>query len=124
VARFTALFKRAFLRRLWESTDDSTTLKADLIAASVGQVSNLEAGYLIQSVSQAGHATSFSVPPGAALTPQTLAELCEDLLQRYDESAADLDSSDQAAIYADMLNNLRPIRRIRSDFYLFGYADR
>ncbi len=127
MAKFTALEKRAFLRNIWEGAADSANGFRDaLIAASRANIQSIEGGYLITSHSGAGVSTQFSVPEMGGLTPLTLAALCEELLMRFEHAAAylaanDLDSTNEALVYPEMLARIRPIRRVSTDFS-WGYA--
>lgn len=123
MARFPSGFKRSILRRIKSSIAASgLTLREALEAVSIEISAHAEGGYLVQSTSGAGHSNSFFVPMGmgAGLTPVTLAELYEELLDIYDAAAYALDSEDQDAIFSEMLDRLRGVRRVRVNFVNSG----
>lgn len=124
MARFTSDYRQAFLRNLWAAKDETaSTLPTLLLATLRGKVQSTEEGFLISSVSGAGHSTQFHIPQSISggLTPQTLAELCNELINLYEDSARYLDdSTDEEAIYTEMLSRLRPVRRVTHDFTLLG----
>ena len=117
MARFTSDYKQAFLRNLWATKDEqASTLSALLLATLRGKVQDTSEGFLVQSISGAGHSTQFYIPQNAGLTPQTVAELCNELIGIYEDTARYLVSSDEASIYAEMLLRIRPVRRTYADF--------
>lgn len=123
MARFTADYRQAFLRNLWAAKDEqATTLSALLLATLRGRIESTSEGFLVSSTSGAGHSTQFFIPQNSGgLTPQSIAELCNELINVYEDSARYLDdSTDEDAIYAEMLSRLRPVRRVRSDFTMLG----
>ena len=122
MANFNSDYKQAFLRNLWAAKDEqASTLSALLLATLRGKIQSTEEGFLVSSVSGAGHSTQFFIPQsGSGLTPQTLAELCNSLINVYEDCARYLVSEDEEAIYAEMILRLRPVRRTRGNFSLMG----
>ncbi len=122
MARFSSDYKQAFLRNLFAAKDESAqTLAAILLSTIRGKVQSTEEGFTVSSVSGAGHSTQFFIPQsGGGLTPQTLAELCNELINVYEDCGRFLNSADEELIYAQMLLCLRPVRRTRGDFSTMG----
>lgn len=128
MAQLTARTKKAFLRNLWEAIPEGTalTLRESLIAASRGFIQLIEGGYLITSVSSSGHNTSFAVA-GSQITPDQMADLCEEMIERYDYAEAVLVAQDtpielgnETAIFNSMMAKLVPVRRFSNDYSLLG----
>jgi L-asparagine transporter-like permease len=88
----TTDFKRLFLRGLkWDAEDasESPTLADTLKTAARAQLTTAGTGTILTGTSGNGHAVTFSLPMGGrGMTPQDMAELCEDMLTRYDAAEA------------------------------------
>lgn len=114
-------FARQFLRTLAEGAETSSiTLLAALKAAGSGQITSAGYGrYVIQS-SANGHSTAWAVNAPDS-SPGEVLEMISELRDRYEEAysalvtAGEADPADED-ILAEMLDKLRPIRRIASDF--------
>lgn len=114
-------FARQFLRTLAEGAETSSiTLLDALKTAASGKVTSAGDGrYVIQSTAN-GHSTQWNIHDTDA-SPGEILEMISELRDRYEEAynaliaAGESDPAD-SDILAEMLDKLRPIRRVASDF--------
>lgn len=115
-------FKRAFLRNAkWNAEEQSSTLYAQLKAALRGQVSGTASGKVIIAASGNGHSVQYQVP--SDFTPQSAAELCEELITRYFSALESLeleenptDSAYDNVVLTEMLALLEPLNEVSAEF--------
>jgi hypothetical protein len=120
----TTDFKRLFLRGLkWDAEDASVaTLAATLKTAARAQLTTAGTGTILTGTSGNGHSVTFSLPMGGrGLTPQDMAELCEDMLTRYDAAetaviAAGTAEPTDDQIFTEMMAMLEPATESYPDF--------
>lgn len=117
----TTDFKRLFVQGLkWDAEDQSTeespvTFYAALKAASRARLTDNKTGRVLIGSAGNGRTVTFALPMnGQGLTPTDIAELCGEMLRRYDEAKADLVAAGTAdptddEIYAELLAKLVPI---------------
>jgi hypothetical protein len=126
LATVSTEYKRLFLRGLkWSAEEEGISLYAALKAAARGRLSQTANGKVILATTGNGQSVTFSIPnEHSAFTPQAAAELCEELLTRFEaavtatgtSAAASLDGSNDAALLTEMLALLEPITEVHSDF--------
>jgi hypothetical protein len=122
VATVSTEYKRAFLRELkWTAEDGGLSLHDAIKAALRGRVQATSNGQAIVSTSANGQNVQFSLPSsgsvtGMRLNPQDIAELCEELMTRYEAAATETESSDDAVILTEMLALLEPVTEMEADF--------
>jgi hypothetical protein len=120
----TTDFKRLFLRGLkWDAEEAPVaTLAATLKTAARAQLTTAGNGTVLTGTSGNGHSVTFSLPMGGrGLIPQDVAELCEEMLQRYDAAVAALVAAGTAEptddqIFTEMLALLEPVYDAHPDF--------
>jgi hypothetical protein len=93
VAQFSQRFIRSVIRLIWnQAPAGADTFLEALNICQTGQWKNVGTGWTVQSSSGAGYATSFHIPssPGDPnnITPQSLQELFEQILEYYGQVAA------------------------------------
>ncbi len=117
MAQLRAESKRGFLRYLWRkaSASQALTLKEALEAFADQSYEAVQTGRVIVSTSGGGYSTTFDTPQLGRLTQEEAASLSEEFIARYEE-AEEAGKESDADIVAEMLDRLRPIRSVRSDF--------
>jgi hypothetical protein len=118
-------YKRLFLQGLkWDAEDAGITLAEALKVAARAKLTSVDGGLVLIGVAGNGMSQTFTLPAnGANLNPVSAAELCAEMLRRYDEAVADLagqtpavESPTDAQIFATMKTLLKAVRSYRSDF--------
>jgi len=117
-------FKRAWLRRqvqIANAASPAITIKAQLETQLETLVDAVTTGQAISSTSGNGHSVSFSEPGKGAPGPGAMAALVDEMLRRHDEAAEALGigtptAANNAAILAQMLAHLWPVREVRNNF--------
>lgn len=121
MVKFTSGTKRAFLRKAFldrslavEVPSPDGTTRTKLESISYNAIKPTLSGIQIQSVSGNGARTDFV--PG--VSPSDAAELAEDLILLYDQVVSELPALDnEPAIFAEMMNRLKPVRSFSTDHY-------
>lgn len=129
----TTDFKRLFVQGLkWDSEDltasgTPTTFFQALKAAARARLVMTKDGRVLTGSSGNGRTVTFTLPMGGRdLTPTNIAELCGEILQRYDEAKASLIAAGTAQptddqVYAELLAMLQPITESTPDFSEIRY---
>lgn len=118
MATVSTEYKRLFLRDLqWSAEDQNISLADALKAAARGRLSETKTGRVIISTAGNGKSVSFNTPSSASFSPQVAAELCSELLDRYDAAVAYLGGTPtDADILAEMLAMLQVVAEASTDF--------
>lgn len=116
-------WKRLFLREAaWSAPENGISLYETLKTAARAQLSTTATGKILVGTAGNGHSLTFNLPSNSgALTPETVAGTCEDLLTRYELASAYLISTDiptptDAQILAQMMDQLVAIRSYTTNF--------
>lgn len=111
-------YKRLFIRGLaWDAADASATLYNTLKAASRAQLTKTASGKVLVSHTGNGTTSTYALPSSGDVSPSDVAELCEEMLRRYEEAAADLGGTPtDSAILTEILSQLAPVRSCGYDF--------
>lgn len=124
----TTDFKRLFIQGLkWDSEDlttggTPTTFYQALKAASRARLIETKDGRVLTGSSGNGKTVTFTLPMnGLSLTPTDIANLCGEILRRYDLAQADLIAAGNATpsddqIYAELLAKMLPLTESYCDF--------
>ena len=124
----TTDFKRLFVQGLkWDADDlttagTPTTFLAALRTASRARLKENSDGRVLTGSMGNGKTVTFTLPMnGRDLTPTNIAELCGEMLRRYDNAKDDLvaagsDSPTDEEIYNELLGKLVPITEATADY--------
>jgi hypothetical protein len=113
-------YKRAFMRALYDQREEQTgaSLLRMLKDATKARYESTKAGKVLVSTAANGHSTTWEVP--SDLTPTEVFEMIGELRDRYDEAVArtgsETDGTEDAAIYAEMMEKLNRVNYVVSDF--------
>jgi hypothetical protein len=124
-ADVSTLYKRAFLRKLYNSSAETGESLQDVLqAASDGSIQSTPAGVptsgkVLTGSAANGHSYSWSVDP--KMDPVTVTELVEELFERYESAKAKLiecgnATPTDAQIYAEMVDKLNAVDSVANDF--------
>ena len=119
----TTAFKRSWLRRIYRlvpATHATLTIALNSANDAAMAVAGASSGSVL-SASANGRSTTLASPSAYSISSQDIAELCGDMLDRYDSARAALvtagDSSPtDAEIYAQMLAELHAAFQSTPDF--------
>lgn len=117
-------FKRGFLRKIYrEANAAGESLLGQLELLQDARFEAVKTGFVLVSTSANGRSAQLAqVSANSGLTAESLAELSEELLTRYDEAetyliAEGTASPTDAQIFTEMLRNYpEPIRELQPDF--------
>jgi hypothetical protein len=109
--------KRAWLRTVKiNGANASLSLRQALEAELVARTTAIQSGGQISAISANGASVSFSTP-SMGLSPESIVELCDEMLTRYDYAAVSLGGTPtDDEILIEMLSILLPARRLTVDF--------
>lgn len=122
MAAVSAELKRLVLRNAkWDAEDEGATLYDKLKSLARGKYEESSSGSQIVSTSANGKTVTFGLPSNSSgWTSTTTAELSEELFRRFVETATYLgaatDGSADAAIHAQMLTDIQPIRSFTREY--------
>lgn len=110
--------KRAFLRTIhWDALAKSVTLEDALKVALQGQIQEVATGKVLTGATSNGTTVTFSMPGSSAgMTPQDIARMVASLFDLLESAKADLESPTDAAIFAEMMERLKPIANVHMDY--------
>jgi hypothetical protein len=127
VAAVSTNYKRLFLRGLrWDA--DKGPLLDVLKAVSRARLKDTQGGKVLTATTGNGQSATYTLPfNGAGASPQDIAELCEEMLTRYEAAVAEVSDSlteDIAAnndlIFNEMMALLQPVHEVAADFSQVG----
>lgn len=105
---------------MWSAEDTGDSLENAIKLAARAKLTESPNGLLLVGSSINGKSFQFQVPGGAnggGLTPETLLDVCEEFIQlRVDMYAALTGTPTDAAVLAEMLDQLRPVRYFTHTF--------
>lgn len=107
-------YKREFLRKLWRESQAKGIALADALNAASDSVQAgiTPGGQIVIGTSGSGQSVSFAAPEGP-ITPDGFIILMDELQTAYENAE---DGAEDAAIYADILAGMRPVKGYISDF--------
>lgn len=109
-------FVRSYLRKAWADAQTAAiSLQAKLLALNSAAVAAVSSGKILSATSANGRDAEWTVNANEGVTPTEIVEVCDRLLSLYD-AAVDAGQTTDAARVTWMLDNLKPARRVSSDF--------
>jgi len=108
-------YKRLFLRAVYRTVSETVSLLDALNTLADARFTDTKSGRVVVGTSSSGHSVEFAAPGAGTLSPESLAELVSDLLDRYDAALVELGGTPtDAQIYATMLGRLTRITSFRT----------
>jgi hypothetical protein len=117
MARATTAYKRLFCRNLlWKAEQYGDSLIETLKALAQARLTESHRGKVLVSSAANGHSDTWQVPDH--FTPMDAADLCSEMLDRYDEAVDALgDDSTDAEIHTEMLEKIGTApKSIKNDY--------
>jgi hypothetical protein len=107
-----------FLRSVWSKAQaESIPLCDALLAAALQREDEIRLGKVLTLSSGSGKQVQFAIPQGGH-EPIHIIEAWEYLLSLYETVKPQLTDQSDAAVYAEMLEQLQPVTKVENDFRL------